>query len=196
MIQIIRLQPTKNMSTKILFINDQYLKEFSTLDINVDPKLIISTIAIAQDKYIHPLLGTALYNELKGQVDSGTTTTINLTLIKEYIKPCLAQYSLFESVDFLLFRFSNKSIEKLKSDTSEPINLKELEYIKNKFLANAGWYGERVVNYLCQNQTLYPLYTNPGSGFDVIRPSRTGYSGVSGIFLPKKGKYLGDTRPE
>lgn len=179
------------MSVKILFINDQYLKDFSTLDLNIDPRLVISTIAIAQDKYIHPLIGTGLYNELKDQINSGTTTDLNLTLLNEYVKPCLAQYALYESVDFILFRFSNKSIEKLKSDTSEPINLKELDYIKNKMLSTAGYYAERTINYLCQNQTQYPLYTNPGTGVDVISPVANGYGAVSGIYLPNKRRYLG-----
>jgi len=49
------------MSLNILFISDTILIERTTVHGNIDPKLLYPEIKTAQDMYIQPLLGSALF---------------------------------------------------------------------------------------------------------------------------------------
>ncbi len=64
-----------------LFISENFVKENSEIDENVDMKLINPTIWYCQKLYIEPALGTALYNDLIADVVAGSVTGDNLTLV-------------------------------------------------------------------------------------------------------------------
>ena len=57
------------MGKNTVLISVETLKEQTGLHANVDPKLILSEILTAQDMYILPILGSALYNKLQSDVD-------------------------------------------------------------------------------------------------------------------------------
>ena len=175
------------MSANILFISEQTLKDRSLLQDNVDPKLIKPTIKQAQDMFIEPILGTGLYLELQTQVADNDVSVLNATLLNNYITDCLCWYVASEMVMSLGFKLTNKNVLKKTSENSDVPSISELfdvmEYYKNK----AEWYAQRITNYLCENNTDYPLYDNPGNGVDTIHPNSTSYS---------NGFYLGDTPKE
>lgn len=175
------------MSANILFISEQTLKDRSLLQDNVDPKLIKPTIKQAQDMFIEPILGTGLYLELQDQINADDVTTLNATLLNNYITDCLCWYVASEMVMSLGFKLTNKNVLKKTSENSDVPSISELfdvmEYYKNK----AEWYAQRITNYLCENNTDYPLYDNPGNGVDTIHPNITSYS---------NGFYLGDSKKE
>jgi len=60
------------MSLNTLFISVQNIKERSGLHANVDEKLVLPEIKTAQDMYILPALGTALYNRLQDGINNCT----------------------------------------------------------------------------------------------------------------------------
>jgi hypothetical protein len=62
------------MSKNILFISVQSIKDRTGLHANVDEKLVLPEIKTAQDMYILPALGSALYNRLEAGVDSNNLT--------------------------------------------------------------------------------------------------------------------------
>jgi len=51
------------MSKNTLFISVQSIKDRTGLHANVDEKLVLPEIKTAQDMYILPALGSALYND-------------------------------------------------------------------------------------------------------------------------------------
>lgn len=169
---------------QVLLISERYLKAFSTIDLNVDTKMIQSTIAFAQDLYLMPILGTDLYNQLLTQVSGSTLSTANDTLLESYIKPCLASYTIYEISDFLVFKFTNKSIEKQKSDTSDPISLQELNHLKGKLLVRSQHFGERLTKFLQGNTTTYPLYLNGNSTIDKYKPFSSNIQ--SNFYIPNR----------
>lgn len=174
------------MATKVLLIDEQYVRDFSTFDLNVDSRLILPSIAQSQDKYILQLLGTGLYNEIVNQISGSTLSTANELLLNEYVKECLAAYTIYECSDFLLYKFTNKGIEKQTSDNSQPISRLELDGLKSKLLDSAQYYAERVNRFLLANTNTYPLYLQPGSGIDTIYPTQKNYD--FGIHLEQGSK--------
>ena len=165
------------------FIHPSELKATAFIDENVDDKILTNAIAIAQELYILPMLGTGLYNELKTQIAAGTLTTLNTTLLSTYIVNALKYFSLYECIEPLNYKFTNKAIMKKRSENSEPIGFDEMTAFKDKLRNIAEWHTERMRLYLVQNQTNYPLYLNPGDGVDIIQPKKDSYSG---------GWYLGE----
>lgn len=165
----------------VIFISEQALKDSSIINENVDMKLLLPTIKLAQEKYILPILGTALYNELKAQITNSTLTVLNETLLDDYIQPCLIWWIMAESPMPLTYKFMNKSVATRSSENANAASLNDLLKLEERFKDNAQWYSQRVANYLLENSTIYPLYLNPGNGIDTIVPKKSVYS--TGMFL-------------
>lgn len=175
------------MSANILFISEQTLKDRSLLQDNVDPKLIKPTIKAAQDMFIEPILGTGLYLELQEQIADDDLSVLNKKLLDNYITDCLCWYVASEMVMSLSFKLTNKNVLRKTSENSEVTSISELFDVMNLYKNKAEWYAQRITNYLCENNTDYPLYDNPGNGVDVIHPNNSSY--FSGI-------YLGDSKKD
>jgi len=169
----------------ILMISERTIKETSFIDENVDVNLIRTTIKTAQDIYITPILGTALYNEVLNQIDTNTLTTANTTLLDKYISLALLWWTLFEGVDVFTYKFRNKGILKETSEVSQTIGVDEVKRLMDSFRNKAEYYSERVTKFLYENQTTYPLINDAGSGVDTIHPNATNYN---------TGWYLGGNR--
>lgn len=174
----------------VIFISEQALKDSSIINENVDMKLLLPTIKLAQEKYVLPILGTALYNELKTQITSATLTVLNETLLDDYIQPCLIWWIMAESPMPLTYKFMNKSVATRSSENANAASLNDLLKLEERFKDNAEWYSQRITNYLLENSTAYPLYLNPGNGIDTIVPKKTMYS--TGMFL---GNTISKTLP-
>lgn len=167
-----------------LMIDETTVKKTSFIDENVDVNLIKATIETAQDLYIHPILGTALYNEILGQISAGTLTAANTTLLDSYIRKALVWWTLTEGVDVFTYKFRNKGILKETSENTQTSSLEEIKRLIDKFRNRAEEYSERTTKYLFENYDTYPLILSPGTGIDVIHPNTTNYS--TGWFLGKQ----------
>lgn len=169
----------------VIFITEQYIKDTSYIDENVDVKLLRNAILETQDLRILPVLGTALYDELKSQIQSGSVSAYNTTLLDTYISPALKYWVLHDAALILTFKIMNKAITKRTSENTESIQTSDLDRLMDFFKNRAEFYGERITRYLVQNSTNYPLYDNPGNGYDTVIPKRNNYT---------QGLYLGTQR--
>lgn len=164
------------MSTVILFITEVHIKETTPVDENVEAKLIRNAIRDAQEMYILPILGTGLYNELRTQINAGTLTALNTTLLDDYISRALVFYTLYYGVDMFTYKLRNKGIMKQTSENSETITVEELKRLMDSYKNKAEWHSERLTKYLIENEADYPLYINPGNGVDTIYPNKNNYT--------------------
>lgn len=167
-------------ATNVLFVTVQYLRENSVINDNVDGNLLQPVIRTVHDKYLHPILGSQLYYSLQQKVITNTLTGNYLFLMNNYIVPFLLHYSTYESIPFMAFKFRNKGIQKQSSPDSTPAELGELTYVRDSVLATAQFYGERLVEYLCANQSSFPEYRSASNGD--ISPSNGDY--FNGIHIP------------
>lgn len=141
-------------------------------------KIITPTIKLCQDKYIKPILGTDLFNEILGQIP--TLTALNQTLMNDYILPCFLQYIVFEATPVFKYRYANKGVMVKNSENSQAVDFDEMRWLMDKWRNNAEWYAEQATKYLVQYASSYPLYlanTTP----DKICPNKSNYQ--TGIFL-------------
>lgn len=187
------------MSKNILFISEQKLKDTSFLSDNVDPKQLLPTVKAVQDRYIHPMLGTALYLKLQADVAAGTVAGVYKTLLDDYITDALVWYTLAEMPMPLQYKLVNKGVITRTGEAIQTTSFSDVQSMMNYCRDWAKWYAQRAIDYLCEHGTEYSEYENPGSGSDTIHPDATQYD--CGIYLARGGyedrrsfeeKYQGD----
>jgi hypothetical protein len=164
------------MSLNILFIGVETIKDRTGLHRDVDEKLIKPEIKTAQDMYILPALGSALYNRLQDGIQCGNLTCDEKTLIDDYIVDTLVNFVLSELPQGLSYQFYNKGLIRKSSDNTELPSMQDIIDIANRYKARAEFYKQRLIKYLKQNNTLYPEYLNFGGGIDAIKPEHNGYN--------------------
>jgi hypothetical protein len=169
------------MTNFVYFISTSYLKDNSAINENVDDKLLKSAIKEAQEIYIRDIIGSGLYDELQTQAFAGTLTANNTTLLDSYIAPCLKYYTITESMLPMTFKLMNKSVATRQAENATAITIDELTLIEQRFRDKAEYYANRLRDYLRENTNTYPLFLNPGNGFDTIRPKNTAFYG--GFYL-------------
>lgn len=175
------------MATIGRFISPSKIKAETFVDENVDEKVLTSSIIYCQEEYTKSILGSALYDEIKGQIEAGTLTADNTTLLQSYIQKALMWWVIYECADEIHAKATNKSIVTKRSDNSDPIDLNAVLAFKSKYRNRAERMDEKTRLFLIQNQTTYPLYINPGNGVDTIHPKGLTYG---------TGWYLGGTMPD
>ena len=178
--------------TRGLFISEEFIKNNSQIDENVDMKKILPVVWQCQTQHMQSVLGSQLYNDLIAKVIAGTLAGDDLKLVEEYVADALLYWVMYEVQIPLLFNFRNKSTATNNSDHSTPITTKELSRIENRFKDKAEFFSERITNYLCANTALYPLYMTATSSDDVIpeiaKPTVSVFLGDP--YKPKCNKFL------
>lgn len=164
------------MSKNTLFISVQNIKDRTGLHANVDEKLVLPEIKTAQDMYILPALGSALYNQLQTAVEGNTYTNEETTLLDDYIADCLVYYVMSELPMGLSYQFYNKGLLRKSGENTENPSMQDMIDVANRYRARAEFYKQRMIKYLKQNNVLYPNYLNFGSGIDSIKPDNDGYT--------------------
>jgi hypothetical protein len=164
------------MSKNTLFISVQNIKDRTGLHANVDEKLVLPEIKTAQDMYILPALGSALYNQLQTAVEGGTYTNEETTLLDDYIADCLVYYVMSELPMGLSYQFYNKGLLRKSGENTENPSMQDMIDVANRYRSRAEFYKQRMIKYLKQNNVLYPNYLNFGSGIDSIKPDNDGYT--------------------
>ena len=112
------------MSKNILFIDDNTIKDRTAVHGNIDPKLMYPDIKAAQDMYIHPLLGTALFKKIQDAINDGTITTNGAlanykTLLDDYIVDALVYYTLADLPTTISYQFWNKGVIRKQGNNTE-----------------------------------------------------------------------------
>ena len=170
----------------VYLISEQAIKDNTILNENVDPKLIAPAILESQDMHIQTLIGSGMYNKVVSLIPSGAISlpaNVNYkTLLDSYIQPCLKYYVLSELVLPMTIKLMNKSIATRSAENSNAISIDDMALVTETFRNKAEWYGQRMINYLKDNYTLFPEYlTIIQSAYSTILPKQASYT--CGMFL-------------
>lgn len=168
----------EEMSKNILLISDDILKDRTAIHGNIDPKLLYPEIKTAQDMYIHPILGTALFNKIVNEVDAGTIAGTYKSLLDDYIIDALLYYVLAGLPEALSYQFWNKGVVRKAGDNTELPSMSELIDISNRYRVKAEWYATRLNKYLKATATssVLPEYLSPGSTIETIQPENESFT--------------------
>lgn len=173
-----------------LFLTTTKLKSETTINENVDDKLLTPIIKKVQRLRILELLGTALYNDLMDKINADQDLsgyTDYKTLLTDYIQPCMIQYVVCDATPELLFKFMNVGISKKNTDNASAVSYEEAQKFIERYMADAEIYQSRLIKYLlAKANTLFPLYYAVGTDISYIYPKRNSFT--SPIFLDDREK--------
>lgn len=154
----------------LITVND--IKRYSNLSGNLDEDKILQFIKIAQDIRLEDFLGTDLLNRLEAGVIANDLTANEVILINSYVKSALIHWALVEYLPHAAYDISNRGIFKNTSETGETLSKEEVDYMIEKQQNLAEKYTRRLIDYLCDNESLYPQYnTNTGSDVKPLKDS-------------------------
>jgi hypothetical protein len=162
----------------ICFINVNTIKERSALHSNVDDKLILPEILTAQDMYLLPALGTALYNRLQSGIENNNLNADEVDLLDNFITNPLVYYTLSELPVGLSYQFYNKGLVRKNSENTETPQMQDLIDVASRYRTRAEFYTQRLIKHLKQVSSTsdkFQEYVNYGTGVDIIKPERDAY---------------------
>lgn len=145
-----------------LLVTRKDIVKFTAMNGNVDTDKFIQYIKISQDKHIENYLGSDLMNKIQSDIIANTLTGDYLTLVNEWIKPCLIHWAMVEYLPFANFTIANKGVFKHTSENAEGVTKEEIDYLLEKERNTAQYYTDRLIDYLSFNAgSKFPeYYTN------------------------------------
>lgn len=166
------------MSQNVLLISVQMLKDKTAAHTNIDEKLLFPTIKVCQDMYVHPILGSALFNKIITDVDAGTIAGLYKDLLDDYIIDALVWLVMSEAIFDTTNQLWNKGMVKKVGDSTETLSIDELEAMRNRYRIRGEWYLERCKNYLQATATsaILPEYLNGNDLISDISPEQRAFT--------------------
>lgn len=161
----------------VLFVNEDKLKSSTAINYNVDTAFLLPFLKIAQDKHLQIILGTKLYDKLKTDISDMDLTGNYKTLVDDYIQDAIIHYALVEALPFISFQIKNGSITQKNSENGTAATRQDVDYLVQKERDSAEFYGQRIVEYLCNNSSLFPEYSQ-NTGADLNPISNAYYTGI------------------
>lgn len=162
----------------------EYIYAHTPIDENVDAGLIVPCIKDGQEINIQSLIGSKLYNKLMTDAVNSTLVGDYYILVKDYIQPALAMWTLYYSYSVINYRLTNKAVSQKSSDDSQPTSLKDLNFIKDETKNKAEFYNKRIVDLIRNNLSSFPEYEECGCNINNLNPQKKTY--FSGIYIPTR----------
>jgi len=161
----------------VLFVNEDKLKSSTAINYNVDTAFLLPFLKIAQDKHLQIILGTKLYDKLQTEIAAGTLTDPYKILVDDYIQDAIIHYALVEALPFISFQIKNGSITQKNSENGTAATRQDVDYLVQKERDSAEFYGQRIVEYLCNDSSSFPEYSQ-NTGADLNPISNAYYTGI------------------
>ena len=170
------------MAGYVLFISEDKLKDSTAINLNVDVNLLLPYVRQAQKLYVETKLGTDLNQKLKDLIVAGTLGDVAnaayKTLIDDYIGDMLPNWAFYHAIPFLRFKIENGNIYSKTSETGNALSTDEAQHLREEVRNTAEYYTERLIDYICNNNTLFPEY-NTNTGADVDPDQNAYYNGMN-----------------
>ena len=166
----------------VLFVSESKLKDSTAINLSVDNEILLPYLRQSQKLYVETHLGTPLNQKLKDLIIAGTVglpaNAAYKTLLDDYIGDMLPNWALYHSIPFLRFKVENGNIYSKTSETGTALTTEESQHLREEIRNTAEYYTERMIDYLCNNNTLFPEY-GTSSGSDVDADRKAYYNGMN-----------------
>jgi hypothetical protein len=151
------------MIYNVLMISEQRLKDYTAINENVDSSELRFSIQMAQNIFVQESLGTNLYNHMLNLISGNTISQpANIhykNLLDDFIAPMLTQFSYYLALDNFFVKFVNVGLQSFNSEQSNPIGIKEFQYLKNNAKNQAEFLDNLLRRHLVFNNQNFPQYT-------------------------------------
>lgn len=142
-----------------IIINKDLLLAYSPITDNTALDDIIPFVSIAQLVHIVPIIGEALFDELKNQIENNNLTEESSALIVKIAAP-LSLWACYEAAPFHYMKWVNKGITIKNSENSTSPSMKDIAQWRLFISNSAETLNEQLIKFLCKCKDDYPLW-NP-----------------------------------
>ena len=139
------------------FVTEAYLKSVAPISQNIDIAEIMPHLEATELIWTRELLGRPLYDDIKAKFIAQTLNSNEIELVG-YIKYHVAYRATSEAIPFLSVKIKAKGTIQLTGDYEQPAPLKQVQWLQQSLIDKAEYFETRVVEYLCRNSELFPLY--------------------------------------
>ena len=160
-----------------LFCNEDKLKSSTAINYNVDTAFLLPFLKIAQDKHLQIILGSKLYDKISEEIVEGTLAGDYKTLVDDYIQDSIIHYALVEALPYISFQIKNGTITQKNSENGTAASKSDVTWLIQKERDTAEFYGQRIVDYLCENSSSFPEYST-NTGADISPTSNAYFTGI------------------
>jgi hypothetical protein len=168
----------------IYILSSNTYKQRSVIDENVNDSVLQPILRKSQNK-VKRLLGTDLYNDILTNIDNGTVTTKQESLLNDYVVNFLVAINDYNVVPFLNYKLTNISLSKKTSDNSASSALDEVKWIRENVLkSEVADLEKEMIDFLNGNIDDYPLFKE--SRYYRCDPNDLN-TNLSQIFIPQEG---------
>lgn len=122
-------------------------------------EMLTSFIEFSEIAHIkEDLLGEAMYAEIIGEIEAGTLSGNNETLVTTYLYNLSGWYSFWEAIPFIAYRSEAKGLVKKFSDNSQPLDREEVAELRQAIWDKAIFWRNATIKFLSNHASSYPLW--------------------------------------
>ena len=182
------------MSSNVLLISEQRLKDSTPINENVDSSELRFCIQQAQYLFLQETLGTFFYETMLNLVETGDINQPARIRYKELLDNQITQmliaYSYYLALDNFFAKFINIGLQSFSSEQSTPIDFKSFQYMKNLSRDNAQFADNLLRRFLVFNTQFFPEYATIRNNGDLT--AEFGGAFKSPITLPGGSRIRGN----
>jgi hypothetical protein len=145
---------------EITIIGEEYLKQNTVLNLQIDTDKLRPAIVDAQTINIQSILGTDLLVKILTDIDNNNLINNYQLLTDNYIIPAMLKWSLYYATLDISFQMYNKGVMQRTSEFAQPSSIKDIQVLRNEIKNNAEFLSQRLNHYLCDNSSLFPEYNS------------------------------------
>lgn len=164
------------------------VKNYSRISASLDDAFIRPVIEVAQFQHILPLLGGGLYDKLIADVAGSSTSGAYLTLLDNYVVPCLVQWTLAEGLEDWHYRIEGGAVGTRQSDKMTAAAEPEINKLQDTARRRARSYAVYAINYICHNAASFPQYGAEGAVSGLVCPNTTSVYLTGGMEIGRRNK--------
>lgn len=151
-------------------ISTEKIKKRGYIHGNVEDSLLRTIIQRVQDRMVEPIIGTPLFKRLLTGIDDNDLTANEITLMDNYIVPVMVAGCDYRSVNPITYEIRNKAVGTTRDEHLSPVTESENVRLKDELLSDLKFYQERLIGYLKDNETTFPLYATCTDNFEDLKP--------------------------
>lgn len=158
----------------VYLISEDILKTETVLNDNVGAEYFSTAIEIAQEIYLHQLIGTSLLDDLCMKVRDNELTDDDKVLLDDFIIPFLKFKVLSEVTLPVAFKYRNAGVVQTNNEYVSNTTMKDAQQLANYYDQRANFFAIRLTDWLCANSAKFPAFHNTTTG--EISPNKDAYN--------------------
>lgn len=159
------------MRQDVYLIDEEYVKQMSSVSDNLDSKMIKPCVYDAQIIHLQPILGTKLLSKVFDMVGDDEIANdgneMYEELLVDYIQPYLLQKVQELLVPTMYAKIRNAGDVTYYDANQNQVPLKEMQWLMSRFANNATFLSQRMSDFICANRSSFPEYCKVDSVADM-----------------------------